>query len=169
MNHMCHSKTRVRYITLSLYTSFNSWKHSVGFFFFFNLTRNFRLIRCLIFILVKNPPEQHNMATLKQSSEVNQLTQRRVQSCSIWEGSRSIIFHLLPTATSFTSTVRAFPLFYSHITAPCWAPPYRIKVKLAIFLHSESFWPNLLLWWGTALLQYCMCIVQLAKHCIFQH
>jgi hypothetical protein len=73
-NSLRHSKTRARDITLSPYTSFNSWKHSVGvFFFFFKLTRNFRLMRCSIFILVTNSTEQHNMITLKQSSEANQL------------------------------------------------------------------------------------------------
>jgi hypothetical protein len=50
MNRLCHSRTRVRDITLSPYTSFNSWKHSAGvFFFFFNLRRNFRLIALLDF------------------------------------------------------------------------------------------------------------------------
>jgi hypothetical protein len=32
MNHSCHSKTHVHDITLSPYTSFSSWKHSVGVF-----------------------------------------------------------------------------------------------------------------------------------------
>jgi hypothetical protein len=31
---------------------------------------------CSIFILITSPTEQHNMVTLKQSSEANQLTQR---------------------------------------------------------------------------------------------
>jgi hypothetical protein len=74
MNCLCHSKTRVCHITLWPYTSFNRWKHSV--IFFFSFTRNFSLMRSLIFILVTNLAEQHKMVTLKQSSEANQLTWR---------------------------------------------------------------------------------------------
>jgi hypothetical protein len=66
-----HSKTCVCDITFSPYTFFNSWKHPVVFF---NFIRNFRLMRCSIFILVTNLAKQHNMVTLKQSSEANQMT-----------------------------------------------------------------------------------------------
>jgi hypothetical protein len=34
--HLCHSKTRMHDITLSPYTSFNSWKHSVRVLFQFH-------------------------------------------------------------------------------------------------------------------------------------
>jgi hypothetical protein len=37
--------------------------------------------------------------------------ERRVWSCSIWEGSRSITFHSIPTSTSFHGTVHAVLLF----------------------------------------------------------
>jgi hypothetical protein len=50
-------------------------------------------------------------------------TQRRVQSCSIWECSRSITFHSLPTPTSFPGTVRAVPLFYSRASYINDLPP----------------------------------------------
>jgi hypothetical protein len=41
-------------------------------------------MHCLIFILVRNPAEQHKMVTLKQSKPTD--IEIRVQSCSIWEG-----------------------------------------------------------------------------------
>jgi hypothetical protein len=73
MNLPCHSKTRAHDITWSPYASFNSCKHSIRVFFF-SFTRNIRLMRCSIFIPVTNPAEQHNTVTLKQSSEVKELT-----------------------------------------------------------------------------------------------
>jgi hypothetical protein len=78
------------------------------------------LMHCSIFILVTNPHEsgratQHGHTRTKLIGKPADI-ERWVQSCSIWEGSRSITFHSLPTPTSFPGTVHAVPLFYSHMS-----------------------------------------------------
>jgi hypothetical protein len=67
-------------------------------------------LRCSIFILVTN---EHNMATLKQSSEANQLTERDETSL-VQEAPRSITYHSIPTSTSIQCSARAIPLLCSR-------------------------------------------------------
>jgi hypothetical protein len=116
MNRLCHSRTRMRDITLSLYTSFNSWKRSVGvfFFFFFFPHKNSQIDALLDFHPSRESGRaaQHGHTETKLRGKPTN-TERQVQSCSIWEASRSITFHSLPTP-GFPGTVRAVPLFYSH-------------------------------------------------------
>jgi hypothetical protein len=69
MNHLCHSRTHVHNITFSPYTSFNSWKHSVGVFSIVQEISD-RLC-CSIFIPVTNLAEEHNMVTLKAQRQTN--------------------------------------------------------------------------------------------------
>jgi hypothetical protein len=66
MNRLCHSRTRVRDITLSPNTSLNSWKHSVGVFQF---QKKFQIDALLEFHPSHESGKQHNMVTLKQSLE----------------------------------------------------------------------------------------------------
>jgi hypothetical protein len=47
-------------------------------------------------------------------------TERRVQSCSIREASRSITYYSLPISTSFHCRVNAIPLFYSRTSYTKW-------------------------------------------------
>jgi hypothetical protein len=113
MNRLCNSRTRVRDITLSQYTSFNSWEHSVCQSFS-NIARNLRLIALLDF-----HPSHESGRTTQHGHTQTEIRgkpidiERQFQSCSIWEASRSITYHLLPTPTSFHGRVRAIPLFYS--------------------------------------------------------
>jgi hypothetical protein len=106
MSHLCHSETHMRDLT-SPYTSFNSWKHSVGvFFFFFQFHNKFQIYALLNF----HPSHESGRAThhgLNQTKLRGKPTDIdiRVQSCSIWEGPRSITFHPLPTHTVFPGTV----------------------------------------------------------------
>jgi hypothetical protein len=129
MNRLRHSRTRVRNITLSPYTSFYSSKHSVGVFFSFLLLlfhKKFHIDELLDF----HPSHESGRATQHGHTQTELRgkpidIERRVQSCSIWEGSRSIIFHSFPTPTIFPGTVRAVPLFYSHTSYTCnrpWGP-----------------------------------------------
>jgi hypothetical protein len=111
MNCLHHSRTHVRDITLSPYTPFNRWTHSVRVFSVSPEISDWLL--CRSFILVTNPTEQHNMVTLKQSSEAKPLKWTS-PVFSIREASRTITYHLLPTPTSFHGRVRAIPLFYSR-------------------------------------------------------
>jgi hypothetical protein len=76
MNRLCHSETCVCDITFHRTLPLTFRNILSSFFFPFSCTRNFRLLCCSILILVTNLAEQHNMVTLKQSSEANQLTKR---------------------------------------------------------------------------------------------
>jgi hypothetical protein len=115
MNRLCRSKTRMRNVTLSPFTSFNSWKHSVGFFSF---TENFSLIALPDF----HPSHKSDRTTQHGHTQTKVVRgkptdmDRRVQSCSIRETLGLITFHSLPTPTSFPGRVRAIPLFYSRIS-----------------------------------------------------
>jgi hypothetical protein len=111
-NRFCYSKTLVRDITLSPYT-FNSWNNLLGFFFRFHKT--FQIDALLDFHLSHEScrATQRGHTQTKLRGKPTDI-ERRIQSCLIWECSRSITFHSLPLPTSFPGTVRAVPSFYSH-------------------------------------------------------
>jgi hypothetical protein len=87
-------------------------------FFFFNFTWNFKLMCCLIFILHKSGrATQHGHTQTKLRGKPIDV-ERRVQSCSIREASKSIAYHPLPTPTGFHGRVHAVMLFYSRTLNP---------------------------------------------------
>jgi hypothetical protein len=98
-------------ITLSLYTSFNSRKHSVRIF-----SISQEISDALLEFLpshISGRATQHGHTQTKFIGKPTDI-ETWVQSCLIWEGSRSITFRALPAPTSFPSTVRGVPLFFSH-------------------------------------------------------
>jgi hypothetical protein len=112
MNRLCHSRTRVRDVTLSPYTSFNSWNHSVGVF---SVSQEISVrLRWSIFILSRN---RQSNTTWSHSDKAERQTNWHRESSPVLfdrETSRSITYHSLSTHTSFHGTVRAIPLFYSR-------------------------------------------------------
>jgi hypothetical protein len=118
MDRLCHSETRVRDRTLLPYAPFNSWKHSAGVYFQFH--KKFQIDALLDFhpSHESGRATQHGHTQTKLRGKLNDI-ERRVRSCSIWEGSRSLTFHSLPTPTSFPGIVRAAPLLYSHTSYIC--------------------------------------------------
>jgi hypothetical protein len=83
MYRLCHSKTRMHNITLSLYTSFNSW-NILEFFFQFN--KKFLIDALLDFHSSHKSGRatQHGHIQTKLRDKPTDI-ERKVQSCLIWE------------------------------------------------------------------------------------